>query len=501
VPRRSVLAVGPAAVALAAMNAASPIARAAETVAAPLAQSGGGNRYWRQKALVDARFGQFLHFNMGTFTDQEWADPSQDPKTFAPITLDCAQWAAAAKAAGMRFAILTAKHHDGFCLWPTKLTSYNVMNSGYPHDVVRQFVDAYRAAGVTPCLYLSIWDRTTTVAPPVTRAMINYVKGQITELLTWYGPIPLLIFDGWAWNFGHGPTPGGVPFGEIRTHVASLQPDCVVMDLTGLSTAWESDLTFYEEAKGGIFCPQDNTVAATQGTSISASGWFWHPATPNTLMTAEQIVAGHLSVLEPRYCTFILNTPPNRQGLLDAAVVSTLKDAGAMWRPGFRPPLPSQPDVLTYPVMPVTAAATSGNASLAIDGISDFGWNGEATQTLCESQAGLPQSITFDLGHVYQGIDHLTYLPRQDTATPYTFAGFATEGDITSYRVLVSASGRAFREVARGSWAADHTLKHAYFRSATARYVRLDALGVVGTGGAITSEIDTGGLHRPPRRG
>src|SRR5919197_4903602 len=79
-----------------------------------------GNRYELQKRFVDWRFGMFLHFNMGTFHDMEWVNPNQDPLSFNPTALDCGQWADAAKAAGMRFAVLTAKHHDGFCLWPTR---------------------------------------------------------------------------------------------------------------------------------------------------------------------------------------------------------------------------------------------------------------------------------------------------------------------------------------------------------------------------------------------
>jgi alpha-L-fucosidase len=494
--RRQFLATGTVAVAGAAATAGLAVPARAESRTTPAWRR--GNRYPRQRALVDRRFGQFLHFNMGTFTNQEWADPNLDPATFAPTALDCGQWADAAKAAGMSFALLVAKHHDGFCLWPSKLNTYNVAYSSYPHDIVRQYVDAYRARGVTPALYFSIWDRTTTVAPPVTTAMIGYVKGQLTELLTGYGPIALLVFDGWAWNFGHGAAPGGVPFGEIRAHVESIQPDCLVMDLTGLSTAWESDLSFYEEAKGGIFCPPGNTAAATQGDSISSAGWFWHPTTPTTLLTASQIVSGHLDVLQPRYCTFILNTPPNTQGLLDPEVVSVLKEAGEMWQPIARAPLPAQPDVLKYVITAQSATATSGTAAPVIDGISDFGWNGEPTQTLWQSDATLPQSVTLDLGRVYRGIDHLTYLPRQDTATAFTFSGFITDGNITGYRVSVSTDGVAFHEVADGTWAADHTLKHAYFRPALARYVRLEALSAAGGVGAIASEVDTGGLNHPP---
>ena len=449
-----------------------------------------GNRELLQRRFTDWRFGMFLHFNMGTFHDAEWVDPNQDPLSFAPSDLDCGQWADAAKAAGMRFAVLTVKHHDGFCLWPSKHTAYDVMSSSYRHDVVREYVDAFRSRGITPCLYFSIWDRTNGVGAPVTREQIAFVKDQLTELLTGYGPIPLLIFDGWAWQMGH----QAVPFGEIRTHVASLQPDCLVLDLNGLTVPWDSDLVFVEEPKGGVFCPPGNTYAASQGQTISPSGWFWHPSTPSNLLTADQIVEGHLKVLEPRYCTFILNCPPNPRGLLDPSVVETLHEVGERRRPDTsRPPLPAQPDVLRHPVTPVSATAPA-----AADGHSDFGWNGQADQTLWTA-GPLPQSVTLDLGRPYAGIDTLTYLPRQDTETPWSFERFVTDGNITRYRVWVSVDGTSFRKVAGGPWAADHMLKQARFRPATARYVRLEALAAVGGAAPIASEIGCGGTNTRPR--
>src|ERR671931_1931906 len=95
----------------------------------PTAAVTRGNRYSLQRRFVDWRFGMFIHFNMGTFHDVEWVDPFQDPLSFSPSELDCEQWADAAKAAGMKFAVLTAKHHDGFCLWPSRYTTYDVMSS------------------------------------------------------------------------------------------------------------------------------------------------------------------------------------------------------------------------------------------------------------------------------------------------------------------------------------------------------------------------------------
>jgi alpha-L-fucosidase len=460
-----------------------------------------GNRYELQRRFVDWRFGMFIHFNMGTFHDMEWVNPDQDPMSFNPTALDCGQWADAARAAGMRFAVLTAKHHDGFCLWPTAYTSYNVMSSGHRHDVVRAYVEAFRSRGVTPCLYFSIWDRTNGVGPKVwdedAPIDLDLVKGQLTELLTNYGRIPLLIFDGWAWHprLGHRT----IPFGEIRAHVASLQPDCLLLDLNGLINHWDSDLVFVEEPKGGVFCPPGNTLAASQGQTISPAGWFWHPSTPSAVLTPDQIVDGHLSVLEPRYCTFILNCPPNPQGLLDATIVETLRQVGTRWHPDrLRPALPAQPDILRFPLTSVAATATTGNASALIDGHSDFGWNGQADQTLWQSAGPLPQSITLDLGRVHTGIDTLTYLPRQDTATNFSY-DYLTDGNITGYRVTTSRDGTQFHEVTRGSWPGDHTLKRARFHPTHARFVRLEVRSTVAGTPAIASELACGGTDSPPR--
>jgi alpha-L-fucosidase len=333
--------------------------------------------------------------------------------------------------------------------------------------------------------------------PPITRESIEFVKNQLTELLTGYGPIQLLIFDGWSWHwaFGH----QSLPFAEIRAHIAALQPDCLVLDLNGLTVPWESDLLFIEEPKGAVFCPPGNTYAASQGQTISPSGWFWHPSTPANVLTAEQIVDGHLAVLEPRYCTFILNCPPNPAGRLDDAVVGALREVGRSWRPDrSRPPLPAQPDVLRHPVTPVAATATDG-AATAVDGHNDYGWNGQADQTLWTSATPLPQPITLDLGRRYSGIDTLTYLPRQDLVTPGSLDEFVTDGNITRYQISVSTDGLSYTPVATGRWSADHAVKSARFHPATARYILLEALSTVGGGVAVVSELGCGGTDTRPR--
>ena len=133
-----------------------------------------------------------------------------------------------------------------------------------------------------------------------------------------------------------------------------------------------------------------------------------------------------------------------------------------------------------------------------MDGHSDFGWNGQADQTLWQATGSLPQAITLDLGRTYAGIDTFTYLPRQDTATPYAY-DHLTDGNITAFRLEASVDGRHFHEVARGSWAPDKTLKRVRFHAPRVRYLRLAARATVGDAPAVTSELGCGGTNTRPR--
>jgi alpha-L-fucosidase len=136
-------------------------------------------------------------------------------------------------------------------------------------------------------------------------------------------------------------------------------------------------------------------------------------------------------------------------------------------------------------------------SSAAIDGHSDFGWNGQADQTLWTS-TGPPQALTLDLGRPYAGVDTVTYLPGQDTATNWS-NDYLTDGSVTAYEVSVSIARGRWTQVARGAWPADHTLKQARFAPVNARYVRLDVLATQGGGPALASEIGCGGTHSAPR--
>lgn len=137
-----------------------------------------------QQDFVDTRFGMFIHFNMPTYVDQDWPDPDASPELFNPTALDCRQWARAARSAGMTYGCLTTKHHSGFCIWDTKTTSYGVMHSPFGRDVVREFVDAFRAEGLGVALYYSILDTHHRLRPGwITPEHVQLIKGNCANCL------------------------------------------------------------------------------------------------------------------------------------------------------------------------------------------------------------------------------------------------------------------------------------------------------------------------------
>ncbi|HXU06655.1 MAG TPA: alpha-L-fucosidase, partial [Polyangia bacterium] len=438
-----------------------------------------------ERSYVDLRFGMFIHFGILTYTGM-WSQANLPIDMFNPTGLDPGQWADAAAQAHMTYGVLTTRHHDGFALWPSSASNFNVRDISWMNgkgDVVRAYVDAFRAKGLAPGLYYSIWDNTEGIGNgTVTTAQLNYITTQITELLTNYGPIPILIIDGWSWKMGH----KAVPYEQIRALVKSLQPNCLLTDHTHLNDPWDVDITNFEEPAGS-FAPANNTYAGNQETKINTSGgndWFWAPNIGN-LMTVTAIVDQHLKVLEPRWTNFLLNCPPNRQGLLDAAIVSRLAEVGAAWsKNAARPMLPAQGVQIEYPYTPTTATATSGTAANAIDGINDN--YASRPNTIWRSAGALPQSITLDLGATKPDVGMLGYVPE------YMNNAALTAGAITSYGILTSTNGTTFTEATSGTWAADGKMKVATFGPVAARYVRLEARAVNGTTAAAATEITVG---------
>ena len=440
------------------------------------------------KSHIELRFGVLMHFNMNTYSPG-WGNDRVNPQIFNPTGLNCAQWAASAKAAGMKYGVLTAKHHDGFTIWPSQQTPpngkvpYTIAQSSTPTlDVVKSYTDAFRAAGLLPGLYFSMWDVANGITGWST-AERTFVLGQLTELLNGaYGQIPILMIDGYDWKMGHKT----IPYQQIRDTVKKMQPNCLLTDMNGLMSPWECDIIFVEEPKG-LYCPSGNTFAACQSPTIS-NGWFWDnsAASAGSLMSLSTIIS-HLNTLEPRYCNLLLNCPPNRSGVFDAALVTRLAEVGAAWKPNAsRAPLPAQMANIEHPITPVSATASSGTAANTIDGFSDCASSTQQayctspSQTLWTAPVGV--YVTLDLGSIVQNIGILGYLPSANSTT----------GAITGYTISTSINNTAYTQVASGTWPVSMNYRTVTFAPTAARYVRLTATAASGGSTVVASEIDVG---------
>jgi len=449
--------------------------------------------------FVDSRYGMFIHFNMGTFTDEEWASPNQSTTKFAPTNVDTDQWAQAAYDAKMKFGILTTKHHDGFCLWPTAYTSYNVMNSDYKQDIVKKYTESFRAKGLKVGLYFSVWDRTQDVQAYnndrhsipgikyIDQSDIDYTLGQIRELMTNYGTIDIFVTDGYGWQAGQ----QAVPYQKIRELVKSLQPNCVMIDHGAISEPFIGDALYFEEPLG-VSSPAGNTYASCQGQTISG-GWFWHPSTPTESLMSKDSIVSHLNDLQSKWTTFILNCPPNRTGKLDTNIVNRLKEVAAVWSPNTsRAALPTQQLRTEYPVTPRSAYASDCNpgeeASNAVDGRNDLQYE------TCWSTYGkkLPQSITVDLGGVWSNVSTMEYLPKQWNRND------STNGDITNYTIYTSTDGVNFNQKVTGTWDANKKVKLVEWSNCNVGYVRIQVNAATG-GYANISELRIGGRSLKPQ--
>ncbi|RME68954.1 MAG: hypothetical protein D6781_09735 [Verrucomicrobia bacterium] len=442
-----------------------------------------------QRRFVDGRFGMFVCFNIMTY-GAKWSEAGFDISGFAPEKLDCGQWAEAAARAGMRFGVLTTKHHEGFCLWDSAVTEYDVASTPYGRDVVRQFVDAFRARGLGVGLYYSISDTTHgIVRGSVDRGKIEFIKTQLRELLTGYGKIDYLVFDGWFWEMGHRE----VPFTEIREFVRKLQPECLVTDHTHLQALYHVDIPYFE-GPFGAFPDPDNTMPSALGhCSFEGNGWFWGEKTPNGLKPNEssETIVALLKTLEQRYCNLLLNCMPNREGLLDPVFLRILREVGEQWQPDLtRPPLPAQGAVPRFVVPVVAATASSGEAANLIDarqiGVEYRHWVSDESRE---------QVIVLDLGAVYRGVDALLLVPNHRCKPPPEDA--LAEGNVLKLRVLASTDGTRFEPEASQVFPANARARRVALSGRPLRYLKILLEEAIGER-YVLAEVAVGGRLAMP---
>lgn len=323
-----------------------------------------------QRELVNDRFGMFIHFSPTTFLDipdmlePDHAPPQQgkdgkkgtaddlSPSLVNPAKLDCSQWARAAKSAKMTFGVITTKHHDGFCMWPSKYSDYTVAQ-GCKRDIVKEFADAFRKEGLKVGFYYSIRDRTAEIVTGnpsgYSPEKIQLIKNQLTELLTNYGEISQIVFDGWNNSWHQSPTFEEINYPDIRAHIKSIQPNCLVLNHTPERT--HSDVPQIE-LRAGMRLPAVGDWPAVAGDTLQAA-WFWRATYPaSELRSVDWVVNQKLIPLNKRNIVLHLNCAPNRDGLMDENVVSRLGEIGRAWNPPA--PLETIPD--SWKNWPVPAA-------------------------------------------------------------------------------------------------------------------------------------------------
>ena len=236
----------------------------------------------------------------------------------------------------MTYGCLTTKHHSGFCIWDTKTTDYNVMNSPLHRDVVREYTDAFREQGLKVCLYYSILDTHHRLRPGfITRRHIEMIKAQLTELLTHYGEITALIIDGWDAPWSR-ISYDDVPFEEIYALVKTLQPNCLLMDLNSAKYPPEglfyTDIKSYEQGAGQHISTSTNRLPALSCLPLN-SAWFWKTDFPTSpVKDPKTLVEEDIIPYNKIYDNFILNVAPNRDGLIDDNALAALARIGELWK-------------------------------------------------------------------------------------------------------------------------------------------------------------------------
>ncbi len=284
----------------------------------------------------------FIHFSINTYTNQEWGDGGNDPKLFNPTELDCRQWARICKEAGMTGIILTAKHHDGFCLWPSEYTEYSVKNSPWRDgkgDLVRELADACREYGLKLGIYLSPWDRNH--AGYGSPEYITYFRNQLTELLTNYGDIYEVWFDGanggsgyygGAWENRKIDAKTYYDWGNTFRLIRELQPKAVIWNDGGDrgDLRWcgneggsigETNWSLLD-AKGDVqrewlrYGKEDGDSWVPGEVNVSIRpGWFYHEYEDGRVKTLPELLNIYYQSFG-RNAPWLLNFPIDRRGLI-----------------------------------------------------------------------------------------------------------------------------------------------------------------------------------------
>jgi alpha-L-fucosidase len=373
----------------------------------------------------------FLHFTVNTFTNKEWGYGDEDPNIFNPAAFDADAIVSALASAGMRGVILTAKHHDGFCLWPTGTTDHSVRHSAWREgkgDVVRDIAAAARRANMRFGVYLSPWDRNN--AAYGTSAYIDIYRRQLTELLTNYGPVFEVWHDGA--NGGNGFYGGAREKRTIdkRSYygwpatwalIRKLQPEAVIFSDVGPDVRWVGNergmagdpcWAAYDPvgADGGPASPGDVRERESPGGHRHGAhwlpaecdvsirpGWFWHESENAEVKPAAALIRLFYNSVG-RGANLVLNVPPNREGLLAREDVAALAKFGQYRRATFTRNLAADA------AASASSARAGSSAANLLDGRDGTWWAAEDGRRECEVVFEMPRAVSFGVIRVTEAI-------------------------------------------------------------------------------------------------
>ncbi len=373
----------------------------------------------RQLVWQELQYYGFVHFNMNTFSDREWGFGDEQPSQFAPSALDTRQWARVAKEAGMKGLIITAKHHDGFVLWPSAYTEHSVKNSPWRDgkgDLIREFVDACREYGLKVGIYYSPWDRNhPDYGKP---EYITYMRNQLTELLTNYGELFEVWFDGanggsgwyggtneervvdkltyYDWPSMHALVrelqPGAMLFSDAGPDVrwvgnehgyaypttwSNLMRDSVYAGMPEYSDKWAAG-----QANGTHWVPAEADVSIRPG-------WYYHAYEDHKLKTLPELLEIYYQSIGQN-SSLLINFPVDTRGLIPDSDVQAILELAAKVKEDFSVNLATEAKV--------SASSSRGAGYLAsqvLDGNYDSYWAAAAGQARAsvELDFGQPQSF------------------------------------------------------------------------------------------------------------
>lgn len=355
-----------------------------------------------QVAWQDLEFGVILHFSTNTFLDREWGDGTASPSTFNPTHFDPDQWMKAISASGAKYVVLVAKHHDGFCLWPTAQTAYSVKSSPWKNgkgDVVGDVARAARKYGLKFGVYLSPWDRHDPRYKD-SAEYDRYYNSELEELAQNYGDLVEFWLDG-AGSGGH-----VYDFKKIIETLRTYQPNTVVFADTGL---FEYGDARWVGNEAGIVNYENWNVIDRHGyrrwrpieadTPLRKAHWFWHPNDETSLKTLHELLDTYDKTVG-RGAQFMLGIAPDNRGLLPDGDVARLEELGAALRLRAQSNLASR------------HAAATPEVAAALDNNVDTFWSAPPEARHAVLEINFDQPVTFDHALTMEWLNEGQYVQK-----------------------------------------------------------------------------------------